>query len=100
MPELPTDPISFDDENWGQEVEGQEVEEFENADESWNGGDENEHSVSNHSSVTLSSRGSKRTFDEYESGGEGYDEEEEQPWELPGSPGNYFSFRCSLLNLT
>jgi hypothetical protein len=37
LPELPTDPISFDDENWGQELE-----EFENADESWNGGDENE----------------------------------------------------------
>ena len=85
MPDLPTDPISFDDENWGQELE-----EFENADESWNGGDENDHSVSNHSSVTLSSRGSKRNYDEYESGGERYDEEEDQQWELPGSPGIFF----------
>jgi len=81
LPELPTDPISFDDENWGQELE-----EFENADGSLNGGDENEQSVSNHSSVTLSSRGSKRNYDEYESGGEGYDEEDDQQWELPGSP--------------
>lgn len=80
MPELPTDPIFFDDDNWDQELE--------NADNSWNDGNENEN-ISNHSSVTLSSRGSKRAFDEYESGGETYDEEEQQ-WELPGSPGNLF----------
>lgn len=78
LPELPTDPISFDEDSW-------ELKEFKEFDESWNDGDgKNERSLSNHSSVTLSSRGSKRTYDEYESGGEDYDEE--QQWELPESP--------------
>lgn len=84
LPELPTDPISFDDENWQQELQ-----EFENADDTLNEGDENENSLSNHSSVTLSSRGSKRTYDEYDSGEEGYGEAE-QPWVLPDSPGIFF----------
>jgi len=87
LPELPTEPISFDDENWEEELDGEGE-----PDTTWDE-DENEKalSTSNQSSATLSSRASKRSFDELESGGEGYDEEEGQ-WDPPSSPGENKSF--------
>lgn len=93
MPDLPTDPISFDDENWelGFEDGG-------NAD--WNDGDDNDHSVSNTSSVTLSSRASKRTYDEYGSDGEGYENHDGRQWEPSGSPGMTFGLIYSTDGLT
>jgi len=95
MPDLPTDPISFDDEHWelGLEDGG-------NVDGSWNDGDDNDHSVSNSSSVTLSSRASKRTYEEYESDGEGYEDDNGRQWELSGSPGMAFKFIYSTDGLT
>ena len=92
LPALPTDPISFDDGNWNQDFE-----EYHTANGSWVDelGDDHEkdNSASNHSSVTLSSGGSKRTYDEYDSGGGEYDEDEGEIWDPPGSPGTRVELR-------
>jgi hypothetical protein len=41
----------------------------------------------------LSSGGSKRTYDEYDSGGGEYDEDEGEIWDPPGSPGTRVELR-------
>lgn len=62
MLELPTDPINFEAENWDYDQDGE-------GDLDVNWGLENE-ITSNHSSVTLSSKASKRSFDEVDSVGD------------------------------
>lgn len=62
MLELPTDPINFEAENWDYDQDGE-------GDLDVNWGLENE-ITSNHSSVTLSSKTSKRSFDEVDSVGD------------------------------
>lgn len=92
LPALPTDPISFDDGNWNQDFE-----EYHTANGSWVDGlgddHENDNSASNHSSVTLSSGASKRTYDEYDSGEGEYDEDEGENWDPPRSPGTRVELR-------
>lgn len=79
--ELPTDPINFEAENWDYDQDGE-------GDLDVNWGLENE-ITSNHSSVTLSSKASKRSFDEVDSVG---DEDGHSNGTLsPTSPGAYLS---------
>jgi len=79
--ELPTDPINFEAENWDDDQDGEgEI------DLNWSL--ENE-VTSNHSSVTLSSKASKRSFDEVDSVG---DEDGHSNGTLsPTSPGAHLS---------
>jgi len=53
----------------------------------WDDENDNALSNSNHSSVTLSSKASKRSFDEFESGGEGYNDSEGGDLSPSSSPG-------------
>jgi hypothetical protein len=79
--ELPTDPINFEAENWDYDQDGE-------GDLDVNWGLENE-ITSNHSSVTLSSKASKRSFDEVDSVG---DEDGHSNGTLsPTSPGAHLS---------
>ncbi|KAF9532364.1 hypothetical protein CPB83DRAFT_675368 [Crepidotus variabilis] len=90
IPELPTEPIAFDDDNedWDGEFDVVGDDTVWNGEEDKDGDVDNDLATSNHSSVTLSSRTSKRTFDEYESGGEGFEEVGVQQLERLESPGN------------
>jgi hypothetical protein len=79
--ELPTDPINFETENWDDDQDGEGE-----LDLNWSL--ENE-ITSNHSSVTLSSKASKRSFDEVDSVG---DEDGHSNGTLsPTSPGAHLS---------
>ena len=73
------DPTTYREDGWEDDLDGEgEI------DETWDNENENAHSNSNQSSITLSSKASKRSFDEFESGGEGYDDAAGGP---PSSPG-------------
>jgi hypothetical protein len=75
------DPTAYGEDGWEDDPDGEgEI------DETWDDDNENAHSNSNQSSITLSSKTSKRSFDEFESSGEGYDEEEGGHWSPPSSP--------------
>ena len=85
MLELPTDPINFEAENWDDDQDGEGE-----LDVNWGLENEITSSNSNHSSVTLSSKTSKRNFDEVDSVG---DEDGHSNGTLsPTSPGAYLSF--------
>lgn len=85
--ELPTDPINFEAENWDYDQDGE-------GDLDVNWGLENE-ITSNHSSVTLSSKASKRSFDEVDSVG---DEDGHSNGTLsPTSPGAHLSTTVLLM---
>ena len=62
MLELPTDPINFEEENWDDDQDGEGE-----LDVNWDLENEIPLLNSNHSSVTLSSKVSKRSFDEVDS---------------------------------
>jgi hypothetical protein len=92
--ELPTDPINFEAENWDYDQDGE-------GDLDVNWGLENE-ITSNHSSITLSSKASKRSFDEVDSIG---DEDGHSNGTLsPASPGRNLSitvtYICMLIVIT
>ncbi|KAF8163122.1 hypothetical protein B0H34DRAFT_694191 [Crassisporium funariophilum] len=79
VPELPTEPIVFDGENWEDDLDGEG-----DLDVTWEHDNENTLSTSNESSVTLSSKASKRSYDEVDSDG---DEAAETGLSPPSSPG-------------
>ena len=84
MLELPTDPINFEAENWDDDQDGEGE-----LDVNWDLENEITSSNSNHSSVTLSSKASKRSFDEVDSVG---DEDGHSNGTLsPTSPGVHLS---------
>ena len=91
--ELPTDPINFEAENWDDDPDGE-------GELDLNLGLENESALSNsnYSSVTLSSKASKRSFDEVDSVG---DEDGHTDGTLsPTSPGAHlfrFVLICTLI---
>ncbi|KAF4614464.1 hypothetical protein D9613_002881 [Agrocybe pediades] len=74
------DPLTFEEGDWEDEGDG----EFEPA-STWDEDQDNELAASNHSSVTLSSKTSKRSFDEFEHAGDDY-EEVDGHWSPPSSP--------------
>lgn len=100
LPELPSEPLSFDeDEAWDGEYGADATDTGVDVDATW----EDDHpnadaeqelqlSASNHSSATLSSRASKRTFDEFELGDEGFDEVVLEELERIESPGKILAF--------
>ncbi|KDR81426.1 hypothetical protein GALMADRAFT_239315 [Galerina marginata CBS 339.88] len=75
---LEADPVPFED-GWEDDLDGEGE-----ADTTWD--DDNENALSNHSSVTLSSKASKRSFDEFESGDAYDDGGESAQWTPPSSP--------------
>ncbi|KAJ3515968.1 hypothetical protein NLJ89_g1426 [Agrocybe chaxingu] len=75
--EVPFGPVLFDGEAWDDDLDREG-----DLDARWD--EDNTPSASNQSSVTLSSKTSKRSFDEFESNGEGCDEI--HVWEGPSSP--------------
>lgn len=82
--ELPTDPINFEAENWDDDQDGEGE-----LDVNWGLENEITSSYSNQSSVTLSSKASKRSFDEVDSVG---DEDGHSNGTLsPTSPGAHLS---------
>lgn len=81
MPAAESEPDIPEEKYWEDDLDGEG--EF---DTTWDEGHENTLSQSNHSSVTLSSTASKRSFDEFESVGDLYDEETGR-WSPPSSPG-------------
>lgn len=80
--ELPTDPINFEEENWDDDQDGEGE-----LDVNW--GLESGIPLSSHGSDTLSSKASKRSFDEVDSVG---DQDEHTDGTLsPTSPGTHLS---------
>ncbi|KAF8965274.1 hypothetical protein BDZ97DRAFT_799283 [Flammula alnicola] len=76
------DPVEYE-ETWEDDLDGEG-----DPDTTWDDNEiENAQSNSTNSSITLSSKASKRSYDEFESGGEGYEDEDSRHWTPPSSPG-------------